>query len=286
MYIAAAGAATLALWAAARWWQCQHTRYLLVYVVAAAMGLWLLYLSVSVLIIANLAFLSLWIGRRLRRPAVLRWIVAQVAAVALFAPWLAYARPRIPTWSTAEPFTLGVFVQLYATTLALGVSENLDRFLIPTLLVMAVALLALWWAWRTAHSPARRAALLMLLWGVALPALLVYLVSLPVHIFYAPRLAPRDLLPLAVCFYTLLGWGIAARGAYARSAAAAALLVVSVSVFGLTLFHPGRIRRDDLLSLTHTVEALLTTGGHGAALQRPRSAAVCRAICRCLAWRA
>jgi hypothetical protein len=108
MYIGASAAATAALWAALRYWQTGQWRHWGLYVLAAAAGLWLLYLSVSVLIIANLAFLWVWIGRRLPLRAVLRWAAAQVLVLLLYLPWLAYALPRMPSWSTAEPFTIVV----------------------------------------------------------------------------------------------------------------------------------------------------------------------------------
>ncbi len=256
MYIGASTAATAGLWSALRYWQTGRWRYWLGYVLAAAVGLWLLYLSVSVLIIANLAFLWVWIGRRLPLRAVLRWAAAQVAVLLLFLPWLAYALPRMPSWSTAEPFTPFVFVQLYATTLAMGVSVNLDRYLLPVLLVVAILAVGLPLAWRRTSAVERRAGLVMLLLGLLLPALLVYIVSLPIHIFYAPRLAPRYLIPLAACFYTLLALGLAALARRQRwLAAAGSFLVVGVAVLGLLQFYPDRIRRDDLLSLAATLGA-------------------------------
>ena len=127
MYIGASAVATAALWAALRYWQTGRWRYWGLYVAATAAGLWLLYLSVSVLIIANLAFLWVWTGRRPPLPVVLRWAAAQALVLLLYLPWLAYALPRMPSWSTAEPFTLAFFMQLYATTLAVGVSVNLER---------------------------------------------------------------------------------------------------------------------------------------------------------------
>lgn len=256
MYIGASAAATASLWAALRYWQTGRWRPWALYVLATAAGLWLLYLSVSVLIIANLAFIGVWIGRRLPWQAVLRWAAAQVLVLALYAPWLAYALPRMPSWSTAEPFTPLMFIQLYATTLALGVSVNLERWLLPVLLVVAVLLIGLPLAWQRARSIEQRAGLAMLLLGLLLPALLVYIVSLPIHIFYAPRLAPRYLIPLAACFYTLLALGLAALAQRRRwPAAALTALVVSVALLGLLDFYPGRIRRDDLLSLAATIDA-------------------------------
>ena len=256
MYIGASTAATAALWAALRTWQSGRWRHWGLYVLATAAGLWLLYLSVSVLIIANLAFLWVWIGRRLPWQAVLRWAAAQALALLLFLPWLAYALPRIPSWSTAEPFTPLHFMQLYATTLALGASEHLERYLLPVLLVLAALLIGLPLAWRRADTAERRAGLAMLLLGLLLPALLVYIVSLPIHIFYAPRLAPRYLIPLAACFYTLLALGLAAWAEKSRwLAGALTATAVGVALLGLAGFYPDRIRRDDLLSLAATLDA-------------------------------
>ena len=256
MYIGASAAATAALWAALRYWQTGRWRYWGLYVAATAAGLWLLYLSVSVLIIANLAFLWVWIGRRLPLRDVLRWAAAQALVLLLYLPWLAYALPRMPSWSTAEPFTLAFFVQLYATTLAVGVSVNLERYLLPVLLVTALLAVGVPLAWRRAGAVEQRAGLVMLLLGLLLPALLVYIVSLPIHIFYAPRLAPRYLIPLAACFYTLLALGLAALAQRQRwLAAAGTLLVAGVAAFGLLDFYPDRIRRDDLLSLAATIDA-------------------------------
>ena len=128
MYIWSAALATLAIWAALRYWQREQWRYWIAYVAAVTAGLWTLYLSVSVLIIANLAFLVVWAGRRLSGRLLWRWIAAQALALLLYLPWLVYALSRIPTWSTAEEFTTGFFAQLYATTLAVGVSTDLERY--------------------------------------------------------------------------------------------------------------------------------------------------------------
>jgi hypothetical protein len=137
-----------------------------------------------------------------------------------------------------------------------GVSVNLERYLLPVLLVMTLLAVGTPLAWRRAGSTEQRAGLVMLLLGLFLPALLVYIVSLPIHIFYAPRLAPRYLIPLAACFYTLLALGLAALAQRQRwLAAAGALLVVGVATLGLLDFYPERIRRDDLLSLAATIDA-------------------------------
>jgi hypothetical protein len=219
--------------------------------------LWTLYLNVSVLVIANLGFLIAWWGRGRPGPSLLRWVSAQLAALALFAPWLAYALPRIPTWSTAEPFTPGFFAQLYATMLAVGVPTNLETYTPAVVAMAAVWLIGLWGLWRGGLSLDQRAGALMLLLGVTLPALIVYAVSLPINIFYyAPRLAPRYLLPLAPCFYALLALGLAALWKRWRWAGGlATLIALGVAVSGWSAFFPGRVRRDDLISVAETLRA-------------------------------
>ena len=115
MYVWGSLWAPLALYGALAWWQTRRWRWLLLYVFAAAAGLWTLYLFVAVLVVANLAFLVYW--QRVRRPVPLLagWAGAQLAVLALFAPWLAYALPRMMSWSSAEAYSPAFFARLYAT---------------------------------------------------------------------------------------------------------------------------------------------------------------------------
>ncbi len=205
MYIWAAAAAAGALWAAVAFWRRGGWRPWLAYVLAVAAGLWTLYLSVVVLLVTNGAFLLAWWRGGRGRAFLARWIAAQAAAVALFAPWLAYALPRMMSWSSAEPFDAGFFVRLYATVLATGAAADLDVWLWPTVAVFLALTVGLVALLRRPQVPARAAGLVMLFLGLLLPAVLVYgLTALPDRIFYVPRLAPRYFLPLAACFYVLL----------------------------------------------------------------------------------
>ncbi len=261
MYIWAAALATGAMWSAYRVWQGGGRWAWIAYVLTVAGGLWTLYLTVSVPVIANLAFVLVWLRRQRPLPLLLRWATAQITALALFAPWLIYALPRIPTWSTAEPFSPLFFVHLYATMLAVGHPVNLETYTPLTLAAFAVLALVMIPVWRAARSPERQAGVIMLLGGLILPALVVYLVSLPIHIFYSPRLAPRYLLPLAPCFYTLLGVGLAAGSRQRRwRAALGTALVAVVALSGVIDFYPGRLRRDDLISLAATLRAYVYPG--------------------------
>ena len=250
MYIWAALLATGALWAAFRLWEGRGRRAWLAYVLTTAGGLWTLYLTISVPIIANLAFPVVWLRKGRPRRLLVRWATAQLTAALLYLPWLAYALPRIPTWSTAEPFPPSLFIRLYATMLTMGVSVNLEAYALPVLAAFAVLVPGLVVLWRIRHRPEQAAGLAMLLLGLTLPAAVVYIVSLPIHIYYSPRIAPRYLLPLSACYYGLLGWGLATLARERRWMAGAGLaLVVGVAVGGLASFYPDRVRRDDYIGL-------------------------------------
>ncbi len=258
MYIGAATLAAGALWATVRIWRSRGANRgaWLAYVLTVSGGLWSLFLMVSLPIITNLAFPLLWLRTGRPRHLLQRWLIAQGAAALLFLPWLAYALPRMPTWSTAEPFSPGSFLHLYTTMLALGVPVNLERYTAWTALVFGILLIGLIrWA-RLARSALSVATGSMLTLGLALPPIIVYLVSLPIHLYYAPRLAPRYLLPLSVCFYVLLGWSVAG-GERRRPwwSVTSGGLVVAAALVGLTSFYPGRARRDDYISLALTLQA-------------------------------
>jgi hypothetical protein len=159
-------------------------------------------------------------------------------------------------WSTTESFSPLFFVHLYATMLAVGVPLEVEAYTPLTLAVFGVltaGLASLWWAKRSAHQAA---GVTMLLLGLILPALVVYAVSIPSNPFYARPLAPRYLLPLSTCFYTLLGWGLATLSERRRwVAVVGAGLAIAAALSGLAPFYPGRARRDDYVSLAATLRA-------------------------------
>lgn len=258
MYIFAATLSTGALWAAVHVWKSAWARGpWLAYVLTVAAGLWSLYLTLSLPLIVNLAFPLVWIRQGRPRRLLVSWITAQVAAAALCLPWFVYALPRMPTWSTAELFSPDFFVRLYATMLAIGVPVNLESYAPLTAAVWGVLVLGLHALWRSLSSPVQWGGLAMLTWGLILPALVVYLVSLPVHIYYAPRLAPRYLLPLSACFYTLLGWALAVlSGKRPWVAATGGALALVAALSGLADYYfPARARRDDYVSVAATLLA-------------------------------
>jgi mannosyltransferase len=263
MYIWDTALTAGALWATVQLWRSHDRgwRAWIAYVLTIAAGLWSLFLMISVPLIANLAFPIVWVQRGRSRRLLIRWTTAQLAAGVLFVPWLVYALPRMPTWSSSEPFSPLFFVHLYTTMLAVGIPTNLEAYTLltgATFAALAAGALALW---RSRRTPAQSAGLATLVLGLVLPALVVYVISLPIHLYYAPRLAPRYLLPLSICFYTLLGWGLAVLAKGRRWAAAlGSAVVVTVALSGLAPLYPGRARRDDYVSVAATLRAHVQPG--------------------------
>ena len=235
------------------------------YVLTTLAGLYSLYLAGLVLIITNLGFLAMALQMR-RRRWWWTWIGTQAAILLAFLPWLLFALPRMHSWSSDQPFTLGFFMQLYLTVLAVGTPVEIGRWLplvsgVGLGLLTGVVALA-----RQSHSPARRAALLTLTAGLLISPLVVAIISLPMVQFYISRpLAPRYLLPLAGSYLTLLAWGIAAlsrargTGPYRGPARLIGLslsgLALAASLGGLATYYPGRMRTDDFLTISRVLKA-------------------------------
>ena len=259
MYALAALLAALSLWAAIRFWQRERWTDAAVYVLLMAAGLYTLYLFAAVLAVTNLAWLLVLIRSRRRGRTLLRWAVAQASVLALVAPWLAYALPRMPTWSSASPVSLSTFLRIYWTVLTVGNPTNVEQYAwltLPLLLMFAFSLAALF---RKAMQDRKIwAALALLLMALLLPAGVVYLVSLPRSTFYyAPQLAPRYLLVFAPAFYVLAAWGAVTLGESLHSAVALTWLAAFgvAAVLGLWTYYPGRILCDDYKSLAATLRA-------------------------------
>ncbi len=266
MYALSALWAALAVWAALRVWDRGRAGDFVVYTLTMAAGLWTLYLFATVLFVVNLTWL-IWVWpRAARRPSAAagaagrefwRWSGAQAAVLALFAPWLAYALGRIPTWSAATPVNPGDFVKIYWTVLTVGATTEVDGYAAFTLPVLAVALAGLIrLAWRADWRRGRDLTLLGA--GLVLPAGVVYLVSLPKDFFfYSPPLAPRYLLVFIAAYSALLGWGLAAlgRGRFWPVGLAGLAVCVTAAGVGLAGYYPGRLRGDDYPSLVRTLAA-------------------------------
>ncbi len=261
MYALSALLATGTLWAAVWMWRGGKTRAWLLYVATTLGCLYSLYLTVTVPLVANCGFLVAWMRQGRPRRSLISWLAAQAAVAALFLPWLVYALPRMHSWASDSAFSPGFFVQLYATMLATGSPVNIAThfpWVVAVFVALAVGLAALL---RAKSAPAQTGALVMLLAGLVLPALVVLAVSLPLIGFYFSRpLTPRYLLPLSACFYALLAWGLAeiaaGDGRWRRPLAAALTGVVALTaLLGLLSLYPGRARRDDYAAIAQTLAA-------------------------------
>ena len=238
------------------------------YVLTTLGSLSTLYLTATVPVVTNLGFLVFWWHRRAHNRALRLWpwVSAQLAVVAIFLPWVAYALPRMHGWSSDAPFTPGFFIRLYTTILAVGDPLNLEANAALTAGVFAgltAGLAALVHALRRSSSP-RWGGFAMLLAGLLLPPLVVALVSLPGLSFYFSRpLVPRYLLPLSACYVTLLAWSIDAWWRSARRrlgpprwlAGAVALLALTAATAGLRTFYPHRTPRDDYATIAELLSA-------------------------------
>ena len=276
----------------------------LLYVLTTAAGLYTLYLFVTVVLIENLFVVYLLLRRKALtrggvangrtgspaydggrahtrgrapdcrtdssaydgRRALIRWGVAQVAVLALFAPWLAVALPRMRSWSVAEPFSLRVFVELYATLLTLGISTYVERYLAlvaPFFVLVCAAVGAVWWSRRRpVHgTPKARAIALLLALFLVVPTLVVYVLTRPRGLFYSPRVEARYLVLFAPAFYLLLAWSLALLYRRVRWVGLAALLFVA-AVFAWVLpgHYAGRYLRDVQQTMVRSIAAYAQPG--------------------------
>lgn len=229
------------------------------YLLSTVAALWTLYLLAFLLVIQGLYWLwtlrSFSMGRE-RGRALLRWAALQAAVLLAFAPWLVYALPRMRSWSVQAPFEPGLYLELYATLLTLGISTSVERYRLLVLLVigfLAVALVLRGFR----RSNESRAGLVLLGLALAIPPLIVWGVTmLPRSIGYLPKPEARYLLPFAPMFSLLLAWGTSPfkiRMNGVRNVLMVGLL--ALSVWSLNDYYAGRHRADDYASIAMTLRA-------------------------------
>jgi hypothetical protein len=98
---------------------------------------------------------------------------------------------------------------------------------------------------------------MLLLFGLLLPALVVYIVSLPkTNFFYAPQIAPRYLIIFISAYVVLLAWGVVRLGQFQRGVTLLLTLVILFAAgVGLRGYHNGRVLLDDYKSMVDTIYA-------------------------------
>ncbi len=263
MYAPAMLLAALSLWAALRLFTARGRLWppALLLALSLGAGLLTLYLFAGVALALNLAFAAAFVLSARRWRLAGAWIAAQAGALALAAPWAAYALPTLPSWETPQAgVTFGHVVRLYLSTVFLGIATDIERYL-PLLAAAVIALIGAA-AFALAGRRGRRAGSIWAALVIAslLPPLLVYLLSLPRGAFNYPTPSPRYFVILSTPVYVLLGWGLTARGraAIPRLAALAALL--AAAGWSLADYYPGLHLADDYPSMAAALEALRQPG--------------------------
>ncbi|MCX7855829.1 MAG: glycosyltransferase family 39 protein [Anaerolineae bacterium] len=178
---------------------------------ATVAALYTIYFSALLLVVQNLYVFITGLRRTDRWALWRQWLLAQGAVLALWAPWLALALPRMRSWSVVqEPVSPGFAFLLDGVLLTLGISTNVERYLGAVLVVVVVLLwgtaVLLSGAWRAGTRRQVTEKLWLLALGTLIPPLMVWLVTQPRMLFYTPRVEARYFLSFAPLFYAWLGW--------------------------------------------------------------------------------
>lgn len=277
MYIVATLWTALSLYALVRWWRAEgwistegqasgrRNWEMAGYILATAGGLYTLYLFITVILIENLFFLYtvVRLSTAQRKRAFVRWTLSQLAVLLIFVPWLVLALREMRSWSVAAPFDLGLFLRLYATLLTLGISTYIDRYTLlvtPFFVIIAAALLMRWLSRRRVRVTTRGSIMLLLLFMV-IPEAVVYALTQPRNIFYAPRVEARYLVMSAPAFCLLLAWSLMHLLRRNRWLGLGALaFVVGAFLWTLPGHYTGRYLRDEHQTMARIISAYAQPG--------------------------
>ncbi len=237
------------------------------YLVTTIAALWTLYLLSFTLIIEGLYWV--WTLRNLawkdRWRQLVRWGFYQVIVLATFLPWLAYAIPRMRSWSVQVAFDPKIFLELFATLLLIGESVHVERFQWLVMVGMGLIILGVLIGWRRAHNVRTRDGLALLVLAVAIPPAVVWFTTtMPRGFGYSPKPEARYLLPFTPPFYLLAAWAlvslinVGSRTAWRRRLIMGVVMVMIV-LLGQTLslksYYEGRYLQDDYKSIALTLKA-------------------------------
>ncbi|HEX5414095.1 MAG TPA: glycosyltransferase family 39 protein, partial [Chloroflexota bacterium] len=243
MYALAALLAGLNLLFTARLGRRFHYRDALGYVLVTAAGFWTLYLLALLPIIDGLY----WLVRALGEPDTrrgstffLKRAILPILAVVSFVPWLVVMLRHLSSWSAQNNADGPLFfANLYATLLTLGISTDLSRYVVPTLVLLGITVTGLALTLLPRRKDWQRGGLVLLAATVLLPPLLVWLITVvPRAVGYTPQLEARYLLPYAAAYDLLAAVGLVGLGRLAGrwSRIATAVLVGGlVAAQGLSL---------------------------------------------------
>lgn len=247
---------------------------LLGYALCAALALWTHYLAALVLLALNIYALIIFLADKSEiinpKSKILNWFIANLLAAALFAPWLYLYLQNAAAWTAAPAFDFALFLKLVATVLPLGITTNIDDYVAVTIAFTVLAAFPVFsmlysgfrhkrlntehWTLLTAHC-----SLFTLI--VALPPILIYILSLTPVSFFAPKIQARYLLVLLPAYVILLALGIKFLSRLSRPFAAFVFLIVlAANAFVLNDYYAARRLRDDYATLANTINAYVRDG--------------------------
>ncbi len=215
---------------------------LAIYALCGALGLWTLYYFAFLLVAVNLMVGLWWLAarRRVGWGWLGRWVLAQVAVLLLYVPWLPIAwrqatQPPVPPW---RGFTaLGKL--LAETWSALGLGQSVDAARMwPVLLLFAVLFVVGLFSTRLRpRLRGRRQGDGYLPWLLAgcvlLPLLLIYLASLLTPLFHV-----RYAFTYSTTFYIIVAAGLAWLGGRWRPAAWLSMaVIIAFSAISFRAYH-------------------------------------------------
>jgi mannosyltransferase len=230
---------------------------------ASSIALFSVYLALFAWIPQSLSLL--WAIPRRAWP---RWLLAHGALVLLMSGWLAFAVPRMATWSAGgQPPTWSAVLQLSAVVWTTGISTYVERWAGPAALLIAGMLLGTAAAAREAARAPRRMRglfpLILLGAGLALQPVAVWLITRHRAFLYTPRLEARYFLPALPYFSLLLAFSIAQVFSLSRLrpvALALGLGALSLSLASLPSYYADRHWRADLALLPFLIRAYAQPG--------------------------
>jgi 4-amino-4-deoxy-L-arabinose transferase-like glycosyltransferase len=235
--------------------QANVRSYWLGYLLASALGLYVLYYFVFLLIVLNLLFLGCMLCSVIRPTLLKPLLISNALVLAVYLPWLPIAwrqatDPPVPPWRSSPQ--LGQVIIESWSALSLGQSveaASLWPVLILTLLLMVLGLSAL-----RAISKAGQAPPTWLLSSYTFgPLLLIYLLSLITPLYHV-----RYLFTYSPAFYIILGAGLFWLGSRLNlwSAGAAAGLIVAASAFSVYQLHFNpKYRPDDYRAAVNFIQS-------------------------------
>lgn len=239
------------------------------YSLCAALAMLTHYLAALVLFALNIYAV---IAFRHSLLALRRWILANILAGILFAPWLYLYLQNAQPWVAAPAFDFGLFLKLVATVLPLGITTDIDNYSWFAIAFGVLALLGCAWVFVSRDQPGPGIAALAGRVGVlrpnalfalvvVLPPILIYILSLTPAAIFAPKIQARYLVVLAPAYAMLLALGIAFLERWTRVAALTGLLfVLAANAFVLNEYYSERRLMDDYATLANNINAFARQG--------------------------